>query len=556
MSEKPETGRSSIDEIADAWVETSARLNPSLAIRLGRKSLGFADYSSDGVAELVEAARASRRQLESAVAVDRQDEVTRRDLVRELTQFEVEHDAGLVVGMLNVIESPAQEIRNVFDLLPRATERDWHAIAVQLREVRGALESYARGLAERVGRSLSSPVQRSQSVAVAAQARQAAAAFFPAIAAEAAAHPQLPESLRQDVAELVSSAGESFSSFARFLDEVVTPRATPIDSVGADVYAIGSRHFLGTSIDLDEHYEWGIKLLAEVTEQQRDTAALICGERSVPEAISALDADDSRMITGTTALQEWLQRTSDEAVAALAGVHFDIDDELSTLSCRIAPSQDGGIYYTAPSLDASRPGTMWWSVPPGIDTFRVWREKTTVYHEGVPGHHLQMGGSALNNRLCDWRRAVAGTSGHREGWALYAEEVMQELGFISEPGELLGALDAQRMRAARVVVDIGLHTGKRRPDGGTWDSESAFEFMSKNTVMSAPSLRYEVLRYIGWPGQAASYSIGKRAWQKARKRHLSLPGTSLREFHRKALSYGGLGLDTFEWAMNESGGTV
>ena len=84
-----------------------------------------------------------------------------------------------------------------------------------------------------------------------------------------------------------------------------------------------------------------------------------------------------------------MQGKADEAVAALAGTHFDIPDPIRTIECRIAPTQTGGIYYTGPSDDLSRPGRMWWSVPRGVTTFGTWRELTTVYHEGVPGHHLQ-----------------------------------------------------------------------------------------------------------------------------------------------------------------------
>src|SRR5699024_4128229 len=121
----------------------------------------------------------------------------------------------------------------------------------------------------------------------------------------------------------------------------------------------------------------------------------------------------------------------------------------------IAPTQDGGIYYTGPSEDFTRPGRMWWSVPEGEETFTTWQQKTTVFHEGVPGHHLQVATAVLNaDQLNAWRRNWLWVSGHGEGWALYAEELMRELGYFDDPGDYLGMLDAQRMRAARMVFDI------------------------------------------------------------------------------------------------------
>lgn len=160
----------------------------------------------------------------------------------------------------------------------------------------------------------------------------------------------------------------------------------------------------------------------------------------------------------------------------------------------IAPTNEGGIYYTGPTDDFSRPGRMWWSVPEGVDSFDTWRELTTVYHEGVPGHHLQIAQAVYNRaELNAWRRLLAGSSGHAEGWALYAERLMEQLGYLDDPADRLGMLDGQRMRAARVVLDIGVHLGKPRLDGeGVWDADYALEFMRQNVNMPDEFIRFEV----------------------------------------------------------------
>jgi len=237
----------------------------------------------------------------------------------------------------------------------------------------------------------------------------------------------------------------------------------------------------------------------------------------------------------------------------LSATHFDIPDAIKRLECMIAPTQEGGIYYTSPSDDFSRPGRMWWSVPEGVTEFNTWRETTTVYHEGVPGHHLQLGQAVYNRaQLNTYRRQLAGTSGHAEGWALYAERLMQELGYLDDPGDRLGMLDGQRMRAARVVLDIGVHLNKPKLDGtGEWDWDYALDFMSKNVNMSEQFVRFEVNRYFGWPGQAPSYKVGQRIWEELRDSCRAAEGAdfSIRDFHSRALAIGGVGLDTLRAAL-------
>ena len=166
--------------------------------------------------------------------------------------------------------------------------------------------------------------------------------------------------------------------------------------------------------------------------------------------------------------RDWMQDLADRAVADLAGQHFDIPDPIRTIECCIAPTHDGSIYYTDPAEDFSRPGQMWWAVPAEIDTFATWKEVTTVYHEGVPGHHLQIAQNAYRSDLLNrWQRKLCFCSGHSEGWALYAERLMDDLGFL-EPGDRMGMLDAQAFRAVRVIIDIGMHLQLRIPPDNPW----------------------------------------------------------------------------------------
>lgn len=559
-----------IDGIAEGWVDTLAELAPTVGTYIGRSSVTLADYSPDGAAALAAAERGTLARLEAATPVDAVDEVTRVDLSAELRLSLAQFEVGEHLRDLNVIASPMQDMREVFDLMPQGSADDASRIAERLRALPAAVASYQRSLAEGAARGLA-PALR-QVTEVAAQARRtagtpAAPGYFGALAAslgqevgsaacsdaQAGQDPALARELEQAAA----AAAAAYAEFARFLETEIAPHAPAADAFGRERYELASEGFLGARVDLDETYEWGLDELARMVDEQERIAAEIVGGVPRPgivaEAIAHLDRDPSRKLHGTAALQRWMQQTSDRAVAELGATQFDIPEEIRTLECMIAPTQEGGIYYTGPSDDFTRPGRMWWSVPEGVETFDTWRELTTVYHEGVPGHHLQIGQAVVNRgTLNEWRRQLAGTSGHAEGWALYAERLMQQLGYLDDPADRFGMLDGQRMRAARVVLDIGVHLGKRRPDGGgAWSGEYAFEFMSQHVNMEPSFVRFEVLRYLGWAGQAPSYKIGQRIWEQLRdeaRTHAARSGSSfdVRDFHRSALALGGVRLDTLQ----------
>jgi uncharacterized protein (DUF885 family) len=196
---------------------------------------------------------------------------------------------------------------------------------------------------------------------------------------------------------------------------------------------------------------------------------------------------------------------------------------------------------------------MWWSLPPGRDEFVTWRETSTVYHEGAPGHHLQIATAVdRSDALNKYQRLMAFTSGHAEGWALYSERLMQDLGYLSDDGDLLGMLSEQLFRAARVIIDLGMHLELAIPagtgfhEGSRWTPELGLEFMLTRTITDQAHVRDEIDRYLGWPGQAPAYKIGERLWLAARDDAKARAGASfdIKRFHTQALDLGGMGLDT------------
>ena len=551
MTERTPTA---IDLVAEEWVDTLCELDPDARIWLGRDGdvTGFADLSPAGADASRAAVVATLAQLRAATPVDEIDRVTKLDLERELELSLELNDAKWELRDLNNIASPAQGLRDIFDLMPTDTHDNWETIAHKLANLPEALRGYRESLT--LGISHGIVPARRQVVEVITQAKRNAGAegFFVDFATNTAPA-DLPDSLKKLLHTASEAARNAYLEFSGFLEKELSPAASSRDGVGRDLYQLHSRSFVGATIDLDDTYEWGIEELRRMVDEQESIAKRLSGGGGVAEAVAALDADPNRKIHGTDALQAWMQKLSDNAVRELGKTHFDIAEPMRKLECMIAPTKDGGIYYTGPSDDFARPGRMWWSVPEGVTEFDTWRETTTVYHEGVPGHHLQIAQATYNSaELNTWRRTLAGTSGHAEGWALYAERLMDELGYLADDGDRFGMLDGQRMRAARVVLDIGVHLGKPRPDGnGTWDADYAFQFMRDNVLMEDEFVRFEVNRYLGWPGQAPSYKVGQRIFEDLRAESSRREGSafSLKAWHKRVLDIGGVGLDTLKTAV-------
>jgi uncharacterized protein (DUF885 family) len=556
-SREPSAARrpTAADAVAEAWVDTQLDLYPEFRVYLGRpgREGEYADYSPAGTERAIAETRRALGEIRAVAVEDAVDAVTVMDLERELQLAIDKHEAGFEQRDLNVIASPAQELRDVFDLMPTDSVDDWSHVATRLGNLPAAMDGYIESLRSGIAAGNVPAIRQVTEVVAQARKQLADTGFFFDLSRNArAAGETLPDSLRADLDRGARASSEAYGTLVEFLTTELAPHAPEKDAVGRELYALASRGFLGATIDLDETYEWGIEELARMTAEQESIAREIKPGASVLEAIAFLDGDPARKLHGTDALQRWMQETSDRAVEELSRTQFDIPDEVKRLECMIAPTQEGGIYYTNPTDDFSRPGQMWWSVPEGVTEFDTWRELTTVYHEGVPGHHLQIGQAVYNKATLNTWRRNAGTSGHAEGWALYAERLMEQLGYLDDPADRLGMLDGQRMRAARVVLDIGVHLEKPLPDGsGQWTGEYAFGFLGANVNMSPEFVRFEVNRYLGWPGQAPSYKVGQRIWEQLRDEAAAREGAAfdIKALHKRALDIGGVGLDTLRAAL-------
>ncbi len=549
-----------VDVRTEQLVEDLAALDPLTATFVGIAGHDDAlpDLSPDGFHAREELHRAALTAVAAIDPVDEREQVA-KDAFLERVGLTVERaEAGVERSEFSVISSAIHAIREVFDLMPTDTPEQWDAIGSRLAAIPSALDGYRTTLLEEAGAGRLSA--RRQYAEVAAQVRGwtgqegAAGDYFARAVAEAPA--DRAESLRKAAA----GASAAYAEFGVFVERDLQPRGRATDGVGREAYALASRYFLGATVDLEETYRWGWEELKRIEDDMAATARRVVPGGSIAEAVAALDADPSRDCGSRGAFQAWMQEKSDSVLAAFDGVHFDIAEPIRTLQCKVAPVNDGGAWYSPPSEDFSRPGTMWFSFTDDVERYSTGRETTTVFHEGVPGHHLQCAQVVHQAELLNrWQRLMCWVSGHGEGWALYAERLMDELGHFEDPGDRLGFLDMQGFRAARVIVDIGVHLGLTIPadnpfgwrPGEVWDADRVLEFMRAHSRMDDGSLRFEVNRYLGWPGQAPSYKVGERIWLDARAAAQARHGSAfdLKAFHTAALDLGSLGLDPLQAAL-------
>lgn len=524
-----------LDATCEDFVYDLADITPTLATQIGIDghdgelqdfSPAYWDRLADRIRDLVadvDALNDSTDQSDDEDDFDDVDNLTAA-LLRDRMTAQLEfHHRGELLRLLNSIESPVQTIRDSFALMPKVTEEDFDTIASRMSRIPSALAGYRESLAEAA--AAGDIASHRQIDAVINQCELLAAS-----------ESQLDELGLSPDSAVVDGAKEAFAQMADWLSTELSPQAGHEDGVGRERYTLFAEYYHGRDVDLDAGYEWAQDQLRETIAEQERIARELYGDASVAGAYRRLNGEHRYTIEGTGALLDWMTEVNEAAARA-----FGVDN---TVECAIDPAGSGGIFYTPPSDDMIRPGTMWWSVPAGQTTFHTWQELATVFHEGVPGHHLQMS-AALDNRaeLNMWRRSVCWNAAHGEGWALYAEHLMADRGFFDDPGYRMGLLDSRRLRLARVLVDIGVHMKKPTPDGnGTWDAQYAKAFLRDNTAMPEANLAFELDRYMGWPGQAPSYALGYKDWVDLRGQALA-QGFTEEEFHAKALSLGSMPMD-------------
>ncbi|MFJ7336444.1 DUF885 domain-containing protein [Streptomyces sp. NPDC101116] len=544
-------------EVADAYVDELVALDPITGTYLGdtESSSRLPDTSPAGQEALAELARRTLARLDEAERLPGADsDIERRcaRLLRERLGAELAvHEADEGLRSVSNLSSIAHAVRQVFTVTPAQTEQDWTAIAERLRAVPAALEGYRESLALGLERKLYAGPRATatfvQQLGEWADADGEGHGWFEQYAAAG------PESLRSELDTAARSATEAVVRLRDWMRDVYAPtiEGAP-DVVGRERYARWVRYFNGTDLDLDEAYAYGWSEYHRLLGEMKTEAEKILPGAGTPwEALAHLDAQGTH-IEGVDEVRDWLQSLMDEAMDALDGTHFDLAERVRRVESRIAPPGSAAApYYTPPSDDFSRPGCTWLPTM-GETRFPVYDLVSTWYHEGVPGHHLQLAQwKHVAQNLSRYQASVGMVSANAEGWALYAERLMDELGFLTDPERRLGYLDAQMMRAVRVIIDIGMHLELTIPDdspfhpGERWTAELAQEFFGSHSSRPADFVESELTRYLSMPGQAIGYKLGERAWLLGRENARARHGDAFdpKAWHMAALSQGSLGLD-------------
>jgi uncharacterized protein (DUF885 family) len=546
----------SIDDIAAEYLERAAALDPCYATQAGIAGHDheLPDLGAHGFAERAGLDRSTLAALDAAEAAEPREQAARAAMRERLVVAGERYDAGDTTSELDTLSSWVQRVREVFDLMPTEGEEAAATVARRMAAVPRAYRQLSATLldAARDGR----PAARRQVEEVARQcagwAKQGDS-FYSGLAGRLTA---VPDSLRSELDAAAREATAATAELGVFLERELMPLARQKDACGPEVYARASRHYLGAEVDLPEAYAWSWEELARLRAEMARVSNWVRPGATVQEAVAILDEDPARRVEGRENFRAWMQEHAERTIAELDGTHFDIPRPAHRIEAVIAPTNDGGISYTGPSDDWSRPGRMCWSVPDGVESFSTWMEATVVYHEGVPGHHLQISHAMAEPSLNRWQR-MSWVSGHGEGWALYAERLMGELGYLDDPGMYLGMLDSQQLLCAQVALDIGVHLELDVPrgagwhEGERWNAGLAWEILRAHSSWDERQLRSELRRCLGLPGQAPSYKLGERIWLQAREDARARAGGAfrLKDFHAKALSLGAMGLDPLREAL-------
>ena len=537
-----------VADVSERYISELAKLNPVWAAFAGVKGpAALTDFSPAGSEARADLVRSTLRELDAADPVDETGRLGRLFLADQLRGTLNLHDAGEEERQVSALAGPQAGIRQVFDLLPKQSDDDWTGVLDRLAQVPGALDGYRQMLGK--GAESGSTATRRSVMSVADQCATWSSNGWFSSMASAYGDGALSGRL-SGAAELADAA---YGQLAGWLRESYLPVAVEQDGVGEQRYRVWSRYALGTEIDVDEAYTWAWQELGRIEAEKAVEADRVSPGSSYREVVAKLGDDRSRGIEGVDAWKQWIQDLTDRTIESLNGVHFDIAEPL--LRCEVGIPPEGSAaapHYTPPDENFTRPGRIWFPTI-GRTWFTTWDMPSIIFHEAVPGHHLQVG--AIRLMRLTRAQQLGFNSAHGEGWALYAERFMDEIGGFEKPEYRLGFLSMQAFRAARVVVDIGLHTGRRIPSdwagigaGSEWDFDLAVDFIEAAGGIPRAMCTSEVDRYLSVPAQATCYKLGERSWLAGRERARRAAGSSfdLKRWHTEALGLGPLGLGVLE----------
>ena len=355
---------------------------------------------------------------------------------------------------------------------------------------------------------------------------------------------------REKAATIVTD--EIRPAFARYRDVVrdeVGPVARSDDSAGLwalndgdELYARLLERYTTLDMTAQEIHDVGLRQIARLGDEYREIAGPLLGTTDLTEIFTALrDDPDLHHTTGEAVVAQ-----SEEAFAAAKAEMGDWFGRLPQSDCFVQETQHGPVaFYYPPAEDGSREGTFFMNTtdPTSWGTFEI---QATAFHEGIPGHHLQIAiAQELGDSIPAFRRNGF-ISAYGEGWGLYTERLADEMGLYSSELDRVGMLQADSMRACRLVVDTGMHSLG-------WSRQRAIDYVAANSPMTLHSITEEIDRYLSFPGQAVSYMIGRLEIQRIRAEAEAVMGDDfdIKGFHDTVLGSGCIPLPSLARLVTE-----
>jgi uncharacterized protein (DUF885 family) len=315
---------------------------------------------------------------------------------------------------------------------------------------------------------------------------------------------------------------------------------------GPDYYAERLRYHTTTDMTPDQVHELGLREVARIHGEMREIMAQVGFEGTLPQFFEHVRTGDDYFHTSR---EEYLAQVAEvfDRTAPVLPQWFNTVPRAPLEVKAVEPFREqtaGKAFYQRPAPDGSRPGVYYVNLYDLRDMSKNELE-ALAFHEGIPGHHLQL---AIQTELGDVPpfRKFGGVTVYSEGWGLYSEELANDMGLYTGPYDQFGRLGMELWRAARLVVDTGLHHKR-------WSREQAIQWLQENTPNPEGDIRRAIERYVVMPGQATAYMIGKLKIMELRDRARAALGNrfDIRDFHDVVLLSGPVPLDILERNVNQ-----
>jgi uncharacterized protein (DUF885 family) len=540
---------SPVDALSDRFWEGILELNPTTATFYGDSR--YADRLEDPSPE----GRAKARQLMETIAreaaaipdegLTTEERITRH-MLQVIGELNIEEDdQGLhQLRVVDQMGGPQQLLPQLTQFQPVDTPERLEAFLERLRAYPAFMAANADILAEALGTGLTAPsIVTERTIAQIERMLEVPMdeAIVPSMVKVASEADR--ERIRDIVRDVIYPADAAFLEALRG-EYLAASREDPglwSAPDGEQLYRTAIRSWTSLDLDPGEVHRIGLDDIDSIEAERREIAQAAGFGDDTAAYRAALDADVANTPQSKDELIARATEDIERAMAAAPG-YFGV---LPRAACEVRAVEEYKekdapfAYYYPPAPDGSRPG-IYYANGYDLPSRKYTKLATTTFHEAAPGHHFQITLEMENPHLNTFRRLGARRLGgaYVEGWGLYSERLADEMGLFRNEGERFGMLDAQAWRAARLVVDTGLHALR-------WPRQRSIDFL-KGVGLSETDAVIETDRYICWPGQALTYKIGQREIERLRAELTRRDGSSfdLKAFHDAVLGHGSLPLAT------------